>query len=294
MKYVLDFQAFSVLESSNGFQKSNLEPLQKSISKGLFPLLNLNGWDKDIAIVGSAGKKKDGDLSNGVDIILLVPGIQKSASIKETLLTLKNVFDQLNLESTIDDKKEIINVDWFLDTMFVKKTVAINFIPVESLEWGKYIYHSPDYNNSESEYPGIYRNLLLIAISNVVKGRVRKFRNPWNNAQPGDLDSYDSYILNLRKGLMIQRVSHRDNGTKSDVPIPKEDKRVLSNVPLEVVRFLFGKKFRSQQVMTFEDTWKALFSKNFQHRNLQEEIIEEFKKQVISNNIPMPTVRGLK
>ncbi len=101
---------------------------------------------KDFRFIGSFGKK---ELMNDVDVAVLGDFEYCSNQIKGSGLEYKilNGFKQISFGFPF--KEEIVQID----LMFSK-----------NLDWSEFIYYSPNLLKQESEYKGVYRNLLLNSI----------------------------------------------------------------------------------------------------------------------------------
>lgn len=104
---------------------------------------------KDFRFIGSFGKK---ELMNDIDVAVLGDFEYCSNQVKSSGLEYKilNGFKQISFGFPF--KNQIVQVD----LMFSK-----------NLDWSEFIYYSPNLLKQESQYKGVYRNLLLNSICKI-------------------------------------------------------------------------------------------------------------------------------
>ena len=118
-------------------------------------------WD----VIGSAGKKKEGDTSGDIDISIRRDRMKEVLGSGDGRLDVFNdlgkylaglgydrqkvSFDQVSFGMPINGDDDIVQVDFELS---------------RSLEWSRFAKYSPDYRKDESKYKGHVRNILMMCI----------------------------------------------------------------------------------------------------------------------------------
>ena len=133
------------IKSATPIHLKDLAEFNTKLSVNLLRIFQI----KDFRFIGSFGKK---EWMNDIDVAVLGNFDQCSNIIKSSGLKYKilNGFKQISFGFPF--KEEIVQVD----LMFSK-----------NLDWSEFIYYSPNLLNHESEYKGVYRNLLLNSVCKI-------------------------------------------------------------------------------------------------------------------------------
>lgn len=232
------------------------------------------GITGEIFKIGSAGLKKDGEMSGDVDMCWIVEGDRK-----EKLLKLKGQMERLGHVTNYMPGLEILSVAF----AFGEKTVQVDFIASSDRTWAEFIYHSPDYRNDESKYKSAHRNWMFSAILSQLVEDVEK------DAE-GNMPAWTGYMLRLQDGLYRvrkSRVSLVQGGGLNQHP-RKESEEIVTNKPIEFVKFLFGDGHQPSDVATFEDVFSIITKDGFKHAGLLSGIIKKYREFLDRAKLPVP------
>jgi hypothetical protein len=154
-----------------------------------------------------------------------------------------------------------------------------------NLDWSRFMYHSPNFIESESKYKGMYRNTLLMSIISESMREITK------TTDKGEVEEYKSYVIRLEKGIF--QVAKTFMGKKGSLvktaTLLHDQDKFITSTPEEVVKFAFGEGVNPSDVMTFENTWKLLMDPNFIHAGKVLGILNRFKTYLLSAKMPMPS-----
>lgn len=237
----------SGLFNSKPLHISQVDSFEVEIEK----LFSMFGFERDKwSFIGSFGKK---EFSTDVDIAILFNDVHwweyNLEKFGHSIKTCKG-FNQISFNFPFEG--QIVQVDLML---------------TRSLEWSKFIYYSPNLSAGESEFKGIYRNLLLSSLI-ITESRV-------------EIDKYTctQHILRLNEGLvsvMKSFINDFDEITKvskivNEQFITNDSSRICEIFELE------------GPILTFEQLWNQV-----KVRPKFEEIKERFEKFCKQSKIEIP------
>jgi len=125
---------------------------------------------------------------------------------------------------------------------FEGQTVQVDLMLTNDLTWSKFIYYSPNLSAGESEFKGIYRNLLLSSLI-ITESRVE--------TPQGDIGQY---ILRLNEGLVWVVKSFYDEDDKVTKKSRIIEERFDTNDPSRICAI-----FEIEEpIMTFEQLWNQV------------------------------------
>jgi hypothetical protein len=273
----------------NAIQESRsvtLEEAQRTvvwIKKEVFPKLKIiRIEDKDTELLGSYGKKKDGETHGDIDIAVLNIPDPNSAPKNIELNLLSQELEDLGFKTKINYGFRIVSFGcpiWG----FLKETVQIDLMLTTNLYWSRFIYHSPDFRKEESQYKGYYRNILLMALITEPTKEIIK------TTEDGGIEEIEVNILRYPHG--VSRVRKNFMGKKGLV---KNGKNVegwdffITNDPQEVTNLTAGEEYKPSDINTFEKLWDIVMSPNFKWINKREGIINRFIECLGEQNLSIP------
>jgi hypothetical protein len=182
------------------------------------------------------------------------------------------------------------------------KKVQVDLMFVSNKEWAKFIYHSSEGNGSQ--YPGVVRNLLLMAVT-------RHTHVPGKDVivkKNDEVIARASRAIKLDVGLerLFKMAKQKKDGTYSkgmDKVEPEELKKHIDGLagrdvkfdptpdiidtPDEVAAWLFGPDTKAADIMTAEQ----VIEKIKKHKNANV-IINDAKKSLVDANVPVPKELG--
>ena len=240
--------------------------------------LNVNA-----ATLGSTGKKPDDTYSGDIDI-----AVEMELS-KENVDKLKNFLItsfKLNMTDTPEFRElpglNILSVGFHYEYGILREpmVVQIDFMFTDNLEFSKFIFHSPDYRKNESNFKGLYRTNLLVKIVDFIPydGEDRQGNGAKYDFE-GNCTDYWKYTLSFSKGLKRTHKSYISPKTGKLLKNPytvKEDDKIISKNPEDIITFLFGKNVKIKDFNSFESIIKFMFSDRFKYRVQMRDMIMDF------------------
>lgn len=301
-KSILNYKGFSkmfeggaAIQSSRRIREDEFEETLSDIKERLFPILGIDPLEyaKEYVVIGSIGKKSSpddtsGDLDIGYDGIWYSKkeGIgykQCSESIYNKLKEEVEPILQFEPEIKLMKGLNITSIGWPIKGDPKIGIVQLDLIPLSSMKWADFIYYSPDYKISESNYKSAHRNWLLAAIL-----AVRKV--PLEFDETGEILDYDTPVLILSDGLFWHTKSFRGK-LKARLKNPQKiqgSERFITNDPDEFIEFCLGKGHGQADVKTFEDVLKIIKDPAFDLHDKLPEIKERYIEFLTRADLPIP------
>ena len=237
------------------------------LKRHILPYVNFT--EDEMAILGSYGKKPDGEFYNDIDIAVQISHLELFPNATQRLagwlqswgysVKLNPGFGICSFGCPIGGKSE-------------NGYVQIDFMLTCNLSWSTFIYHSPDFRKGESKYKGLYRNILLMALITEPEKEIIKI------TPEGGIEEIEVNILRYPRG--VWRVRKNFMGKKGK--LVKNGKNVessemfVTNEPSEILDMTVGNEFIPSDIDTFEKLWDIVMSPNFKWINKREGIINRF------------------
>ena len=276
----------NAVEGVVGINQENSIATVKSVFKDYLKLLGLS--EKDTALLGSTGKKAPKAVSGDIDIAL---------SSRE-LLKHKNVStfgDMIDLIINITKKKGykfrdlrtigIVSVGYPITNVDGKQegeTVQLDFMLVDNVKLASWSYYSPSY--LESSLKGLYRNELFYAVAKFAGLKVKEMSNDKTPI------TWDRFWFDLSSGLQkgTQTLKSPKTGKVTKSAKKVKPAEILSDDPDTIVKYLFGDKYKANQLLTFEQALKAVQSSSFPHKKYRKDIYKMAKEGLLKKKYPVP------
>ena len=290
MKRVKLFEQF-ILESGNAisdsrpFEQEEIPGTIEWIEKNVFPTLGINGVGDDAAILGSAGKKLPGVTSGDIDMALSADKIAGNlgASLSDVIFKLNEALESLGLDTAMNVGLKQISIGAPIDGDYKNGTGQVDFMLSRDLKWSTFMYHSPDFTKDESKYKGAYRNILLMSIIG------KSFYEITKQTEGGETAEYEAYVIRLNKGVFKVRKSFEGKkGLIKNAKLLKEFDKEITNAPDDITDILFDNDVKAKDIMTYENLKALLESASFKFTDKVSDILEEFKKKLVQNKLPLP------
>jgi len=250
------------------------------LNKYILPEIGLYGLDEDAAIIGSAGKKLLNQTSGDIDIAILRGSVAKHFDRDDVLMAIHEKLSSMGYRTNIQKGFSQVNVALPAPNGFVQVDLMIT----DNLDWAKFVFHSPDYTKSESNYRGVYRGMLLNAVaSEIVKKTVKKL--------DGEIEEYEQYVIRSTFGLFkVRKTLLGKNGKLIKTPklLDKYEQRI-SNNPIDAVKLLFGKDVRIDDISTFEKMLNVIKSQKFLYPGKVGIIKNKFMWYLGKTNLNIPS-----
>ncbi len=281
INYLLELPEFlnESLRYSKGVDQRTVLKIQKEIQESLMPMLRIS--ESSYAFIGSAGKKKkSSDLSYNINVALDVKTLMKenNLELEECNNFIKEELKRLKYSCTEDNGKIIVN--WSSK----KESAEVRFQLVENLDWIKFSRYSPDLKKNESAYIGKYREAVFSGIARVGKKEVVSYLDSNESVK-----EYEEFTFVVDEGLCVVTKSFEGkNGILKTPRLLENSKRLLTDDPEEFAKILFGDKFKSEDISTFEKCLKAIESKEFKFAKRRPEIYKKVKQEMVNLRLTIP------
>jgi hypothetical protein len=267
----------------------------ENIKEVLLPLLDLDSYKegKDYIFRGSTGKKKNPEDTSG-DIDLGFNGnyfaTKHGVSFKECSKTLMNMLSPelprvLGFEPEMNNLSglNILSIAWPIAGDANDGFVQLDLMPLQNMEWAKFIYYSPDYRMDESQWKSAHRNWLLSAALVARREILAK-------DEQGEVLDYKTPALILPSGLYLQTKSFRGKlkpRLKNAQKIPGTEEFITDD-PQEFINYALGPGYTENDVKTFEKVLAIMTSPNFKYKEFLPQIKEKFIQLLNRTDLPIP------
>jgi hypothetical protein len=237
----------------------------------------------DLEVLGSYGKKEEGQTHGDLDIAVSVEALMSrnglgsdqvldfvnDALVSMGFETKKMIgFKQVSAGITIPGTSDIAQVDFMLSP---------------ALQWSKFAYHSPDFRKGESQYKGVYRNALLMAIITESSKEILK-RTP-----EGDVEELETNVIRYPEGIWRARKSFMGKkGLVKTGQLLKDFDKFVTTDPQEVTELAVGKGYTPESISTFERLWHLINREEFVHFDFLDDILAKFAINLKSMGLPYP------
>jgi hypothetical protein len=245
-------------------------------------------WD----IIGSAGKKKEGDTSGDIDICI------KKDRMKEVLGSgdgKNDVYNDLDkyLEELGYDRRVVqtgfSQVSFGIPINDSDDIIQVDFILVRNLEWSKFTQSSPDYTKDESKYAGHVRNVLMMCIVKYCfKRTTKRVTLDDDSVVDGEVERY---VIRLTDGLYKTRKhwfgKNFDRIIKTDTLMHEYDE-LVTDTPQGFIDLLF-ENGTVEDFISFETLYDAFMSDRFRFPENRERILVGYVMSLDGQGIDIPT-----
>jgi hypothetical protein len=281
----------NAIKSSTRINQENVQATLDQISKKLLPLLGIS--KSDVRNLGSTGKKNLGSSSGDIDLAVDMGKIIKK---EKNVNTVDDVFDFIKdkAKSITHELKDLRSLGVFSIAFPIAdgddperyqsgEYVQLDIMPTDNLKWVEWSFYSPA--EWESKWKGLYRNELIYNIAKLLGYKPTK--------QMLDSDGklvdaeWTRYFFNLSTGLE-KGIQSRIGKTKLTKGHKTLEKSLVVNDPDRVVEMLFGKGFKSSDILTWEDAIKAFNSPKFKLKDKRKELLKLTKDGLIKKGVPVP------
>jgi hypothetical protein len=258
------------------------------VDKILSDLGLVKGEDWDV--IGSAGKKKEGDTSGDIDISIRRDRMKEVLGSGDGRLDVYNdlgkylaglgydrqkvSFDQVSFGLPINGDDDIVQVDFELS---------------RSLEWSRFAKYSPDYRKDESKYKGHVRNILMMCIVKYCfKKTIKRVTLDDDTVVDGEIEAY---VIRLADGLYKTRKNwFAKNGVnmKKTENLMHEYDELIADTPQGFIDLIFNDG-KIEDFISFETLFDAFMSDKFKFPENRERILVGVVMSLDSQGIEIPT-----
>jgi hypothetical protein len=157
----------------------------------------------------------------------------------------------------------------------------IDCMPIKDLSYASWSYSSPIKNSSE--YSGLYRNECIFACARYAHYKILE------KDENGEPTEWSRYFYNLGKGLMIGvQTNISDKTGKKVKTIRSISKELITSNPQEIINICFGKSFKSDDMMSYENCFNAIMSNNFILIKERDKILKSLYKGLKDKKVEIP------
>lgn len=285
-------QVGSIKEGGNAvpdvgpINQENAMATYNKVLEELLPKLKLK--KEHAASLGSTGKKAPGDTSGDIDIALSATELLKKNNI-DTYDDIMGMVVQV-VEKTGYDFKDmrglgIVSIAYPIENVDGKQEgekVQVDLMLVKNLEHAKWGFYSPSY--LESELKGIYRNYLIIGIAKFIGIEVTE-----KDKETQEPITWKRLFWHMKDGLQkgVQtRISPKTGKVvKSRKTIEKSD---ITDSPDDIVKFLFGDKYKAKDILTFDQALSAILDPSFPFKEHRKTILTFASEELQQRGYPIP------
>jgi hypothetical protein len=268
--------------------QSEVPLIVDKVDKILSDLGLVKGEDWDV--IGSAGKKKEGDTSGDIDISIRRDRMKEVLGSGDGRLDVFNdlgkylaglgydrqkvSFDQVSFGLPINGDDDIVQVDFELS---------------RSLEWSRFAKYSPDYRKDESKYKGHVRNILMMCIVKYCfKKTIKRVTLDDDTVVDGEIEAY---VIRLADGLYKTRKNwFAKNGVnmKKTENLMHEYDELIADTPQGFIDLIFNDG-KIEDFISFETLFDAFMSDKFKFPENRERILVGVVMSLDSQGIEIPT-----
>lgn len=268
--------------------QSEVPLIVDKVDKILSDLGLVKGEDWDV--IGSAGKKKEGDTSGDIDISIRRDRMKEVLGSGDGRLDVFNdlgkylaglgydrqkvSFDQVSFGMPINGDDDIVQVDFELS---------------RSLEWSRFAKYSPDYRKDESKYKGHVRNILMMCIVKYCfKKTIKRVTLDDDTVVDGEIEAY---VIRLADGLYKTRKNwFAKNGVnmKKTENLMHEYDELIADTPQGFIDLIFNDG-KIEDFISFETLFDTFMSDKFKFPENRERILVGVVMSLDSQGIAIPT-----
>jgi hypothetical protein len=244
-----------IFDGTTTIKKEDVDGTIKDIEERLFSKIGLT-IGKNVIRIGSAGHT---DISGDIDFgIVGIP----FEDLHKTLVE-KFPDNEINYMKGL----EVLSLAWPINGDKDDGLVQVDLIPVYDRDWTEFVYKFPE----GSKYKSAHRNWLMMAVLSAIKKNVEK------DPETGKALDYDGYMMNLNKGFFSMK---KDYHGKTKILKHGEitEEKLITTDPEKFVRFVFGKRYKPEDVGTFERCLSIINKSDFKWRSKLHDIKKNLRK----------------
>lgn len=269
------------IPSSRPISWDEAEALYSWIKKNIASDFGID--ESDMEVIGSYGKKREGETHGDLDIAVSSEALAKKNGIdpSEVLDFVNEVLSSLGIETK--KMPGFKQVSAGIQIPGTTDIAQVDFMLSPKLQWSKFVYHSPDFRKDESKYKGVYRNALLMAIITESGKEIIK-RTP-----EGEVEELETNVLRYPEGIWRARKNFMGKkGLVKTGQLLRDFDKFITTDPQEVVELAVGKGYTPESISTFERLWHLVTRDNFIHEYVLDDILSKFAINLKSMGLPYP------
>lgn len=226
----------------------------------------------NMSTLGSTGKKNENDFSGDIDIAIELEF--NNSNIDMISDCIRNSICDTNIYDTqIKVSSGFHLISFGLEYQFNNdpyKLVQVDLMFSNDIKYTQFMYHSPDFKKNESNFKGLYRTNLLIALAGRVKtcidDEVQEINN--NDTVTEQIMDYWKYTLTYDKGLFMRHKTYRGKKGRLKNPVTvKEDDKLITKDIDKIIKFVLGDDATVKDTNSFESLINFIFSDKYKYDN---------------------------
>lgn len=289
---MMTFKQFILTEGGNavpgvvGINQENSMATVDAILKKYLPVLKIS--KQDVATLGSTGKKAPGAKSGDIDLAISTSALLKGTkanSLLELLELIGSVSKRFGYKYNIMKGLGIVSVAFPISNVDGKQPgefVQLDFMLVDNVNYAAWSYFSPSY--LQSELKGLYRNMLNFAVAKHAGLNVTKL-----DPETKKPIEWKRFVMSMGQGLF--KGTQTNISAKTGKPTKSTrylNKEFVTDNPDEIVKFLYGDKYKGTDILTFEQALAATMSSSFPHKAVRKDILAMTSKSIQDAGYPVP------
>lgn len=258
---------------------------QMVIADDVMDTLSDGGINARMRVLGSTGKKKDGDYSGDIDI-----AVETGWDDSDKVLKILEKKYGKGLETYPMKAYNILSVGIPYSASSEEKVAQVDLMFTHNMDFCEFMNWSPDFRSDESKFKGLYRtNLIEKCASHVDLNLIEKdleelielpegFTTEKTFAENGDVESFWGLALDHSKGLNLHHYTFKgSSGKKLKHPQKiKGDSILVTDDPDEIIELCVGSTADRDTVATFENIVDYLTSGESDRFRTKEELDKLF------------------
>jgi len=289
MRYVKLFEQF-IFESGNAiddvrpFEQDEIPGTLKWIEDNVFPIIGIDGIGEDAAVIGSSGKKVQGQTSGDIDIAVSADKIAGflDTSVSKVLFELDKILKGAGMQTSMAVGFQQVSIPAPINGNYKNGVGQVDLMLSRDIKWSKFMYHSPDFTKDESKYKGAYRNILLMSAVG------KSFVEILDTTEDNEVKVYQAYVIRLNQGVVqVRKTFEGKRGLLKNAKLLKEFDKEITKTPQEIVDLLFEDADVSE-IMTYESLQTLIDSDRFKFPQLRKEIYEHCYNRLEQCGLPLP------
>jgi len=269
----------NAVKTSRPITLEEAEGTIKWIKSHILPYMTFS--EEDISILGSYGKKLEGELYNDIDIAVQIPQLEHFPNATQRL---SGLLQSWGYQTKMNPGFGICSFGCPINGKIENGYAQIDFMLTYNLSWSNFIYHSPNFRKGESKYKGLYRNILLMALITEPEKEFIKM-TPEGGIEEIEVNilRYPRGVWRVRKNFMGKKGKLVKNGYNVE-----GSELFVTDQPMEIIDMTVGNDFIPSDINTFEKLWDIVMSPNFKWINKREGIINRFVECLGEQNLSIP------
>lgn len=285
-RFVLLKEGGNAVKNVSRINAENIEGTLKSIKNKVLSKLKISS--NDIRLLGSTGKKRSGESAGDIDIAVDVNSFIKKHKIKfanDVFPLMKKLLGKIS-NDVVSNGFDIVSFAYPIQNIDGKqkgKLVQVDLMMMNDLDFSEWIFWSPASN--ESNYKGVYRNILLSAILKEIS--FKEIESGLNKDGVKIPIKWERLFIDFKKGLMrgVQTQMGKKGLLKKHKTISST---LVSNNVDEIITMVFGPDFNKSVTNSLESVLFAINSLQFIHKKYKKKILKTFVNMVVAAGLLIP------